>query len=1706
MDPLIVAQANEAIARTGNEVQAEAYQFVEQAQNRMMSDAAQFSHQVQSQASLVVGESHAREVQAQNQLAQSRQEIELILAQSRQEIELIRNQARGEVDHARNELERTRVDMMNVKKEAQMHIATLEGKVSELVQLNSSLTKRIEEQSQVVETLLKRVEEQSSIIASLRMSSVELDPNGAGLGVSSQVNSATAHFSIATPKGGKASDHGPSSRLQPAPPFNIPPNQDARSSAHNEMPLGTVGQPQGNWSGYPSSGMPRSQVELELLIGKIVSSQQTLNKTVSSVAHQSKKSSPPGSPSSSSSSSGSRGRGGGSRQGGRNTPKTDASQSPQSQSSQSNDPYKVEKSLMRVKHYDSLKLPSLPKNASEARSFRNAVFNAVCKLAKGDENPVFMWVQKCMSPRAKLDSSLPYPVLDRVLGSKLLELSKGTRFASQFQTVQEEAQKTCRQPKGRFLLWIVFEKYKMERDKGVALTQNHLLNLKMNGTDVRALEDFRQRYDYIWQALEIAERPSETAIKNLLFEQLKSHPKLQLAIDKYRNSSSNSSKRSSSWLYGKMIEVIEIHQLEENSANVEKSLVEMSHSSKPDKKVEAGVVKPKKDEKAEKEKEKAEKPKNTKKEGKEQPEKKEKGGKEQQESKQSKDVAAAANATKGAATVQAGVGHVIAGAVEAGVVKPKKDEKAEKEKEKAEKPKNAKKERKEQPEKREKGAGRNLISKKDLPESCVPFLDTAPEKLKFSTGGGIRNSSEAVRLRGEQSGDGIFYALPECPAALSLGQQVNEQGKGWVWFPNQLPFFIKPERLADVTFHCPESAKIYADRVVENVPILHERVECVAMPAEPASLSRDEPAEKVGPGGDDDEGYEPSIAGPDVVPGDPKEILELLGIDGPVEERDAVMKEGEEAPGIPKVKSNELIGPEKLVDFWEFDESKSAWKFVHNRPRKRLFAPVGKDCPFDAKEITAERLTEWKCRGGHVAFEWPRGNAGWKLPELVQFIKENNLFVAEPDGCALGIHMLLDRKDWHKHEGAKEAIQKELEGILANGTWSFDDVIPRAELMKRKEPCHIGRIMTILSIKHFESPSLRKLKARVVFRGDQIRDGDGNLAVLMDSKVCPAGMSAINGNLAFGAIKGNKTTQSDVVRAYLQSKLETKVPTYVELPSELVPEDMKHVVRPCVRLWRSLYGHPESGFHWNERFKSVMSQMNAVHLDDFPSNYWLPSFGLLLSLYVDDILVSGPTDRHAPFWEELRRHLEIDEPTDVNRALGRGHEFVRNGDTTTCTFEMTEFIDNACSMYEELSGRKLKPAPSPYVPEGSLTDDDWDNRGTLCHEASRVLMKVLWCARLSRPDLMKGIADLTRRLTVWARADDKRLHRLMSYLYGSKEFRLKGQIADPADKLYLCLYTDADHCSAQEDTKSSSGMYLTLEGPSSFWPLSWASKKQSATARSTTEAEMISLGSGLFSEAIPMQEYFECILQREVSLFSYQDNSAVIQIVETGYSAKLRHLKKVFKLNIGSIHEFFCENETALLLYIKTSLQRADPFTKPLPLQRLPPAQSCDTFRTATLPLLAKFGLEEQLSFKILKRGAPPLGGGEVVFSCPITKGIQPIELLNEGKVKRVRGVAYTTKVSPQFAARMVDSARAVLNDFLPDVWVYTDHCKGEACGNSPGYGISLVAETIARSLKSADACASLQDDEALGSPEAVGSHVAERLLAEINLDGVVQC
>ena len=78
-----------------------------------------------------------------------------------------------------------------------------------------------------------------------------------------------------------------------------------------------------------------------------------------------------------------------------------------------------------------------------------------------------------------------------------------------------------------------------------------------------------------------------------------------------------------------------------------------------------------------------------------------------------------------------------------------------------------------------------------------------------------------------------------------------------------------------------------------------------------------------------------------------------------------------------------------------------------------------------------------------------------------------------------------------------------------------------------------------------------------------------------------------------------------------------------------------------------------------------------------------------------------------------------------------------------------------------------------------------------------------------------------------------------------------------------------------------------------------------------------------------MQDLFEIVLNRPVDLTCQQDNASVIQLVHGGYSPKLRHLKKVHKINLSALYEVF-NSPDVMLQYIKSAMQLADPFTKAL--------------------------------------------------------------------------------------------------------------------------------------------------------------------------------
>ena len=134
---------------------------------------------------------------------------------------------------------------------------------------------------------------------------------------------------------------------------------------------------------------------------------------------------------------------------------------------------------------------------------------------------------------------------------------------------------------------------------------------------------------------------------------------------------------------------------------------------------------------------------------------------------------------------------------------------------------------------------------------------------------------------------------------------------------------------------------------------------------------------------------------------------------------------------------------------------------------------------------------------------------------------------------------------------------------------------------------------------------------------------------------------------------------------------------------------------------------------------------------------------------------------------------------------------------------------------------------------------------------------------------------------------------------------------------------------------SSKGGSHAAQGPNSWFPVSWLSKRQSDVSRSTTEAEAIRLARGVFDERFPNQEFLSKILGRKVPLRCKQDNTPTIQVIRNGHS--LRHISKTQKIDFNSLHNAFRKEDTAFE-YVRTDSQAADVFTKSLPGSKWMPA------------------------------------------------------------------------------------------------------------------------------------------------------------------------
>ena len=382
----------------------------------------------------------------------------------------------------------------------------------------------------------------------------------------------------------------------------------------------------------------------------------------------------------------------------------------------------------------------------------------------------------------------------------------------------------------------------------------------------------------------------------------------------------------------------------------------------------------------------------------------------------------------------------------------------------------------------------------------------------------------------------------------------------------------------------------------------------------------------------------------------------------------------------------------------------------------------------------------------------------------------------------------------------------------------------------------MAELLTLCGVKHIElEPHLQKWKGRIVYRGDYVTDASHNIVLFDDIATSPIALPSLNLKFWFGCRKGSTLTFSDAIQAFLQAKLEED--TWVVLPYELWTSDMRAKfdsnAKIAVKLLRSLYGHPLAGNFWQEHLAQKLRSLGGEEVPGHPSNwlFWFKRELLVLNIYVDDLSLAGKVELHQEFWELLRKHIKIEPETKIEdgaRILGRNHTIHRSPSETTVTLDMRAYAEQVVELYLELSGlerKKLRKVPMPCLLEASIADDDLAEEGELGSVAARILMKMLWLARLSRPDLYFITGRLATKVTRWTRWED--LFRAIGYLNGTVDLCLTASVSHDEEPSFH-VYTDAGFGSCPFTSKSTSGILTCVETGSSRFPVFWSSRKQSS--------------------------------------------------------------------------------------------------------------------------------------------------------------------------------------------------------------------------------------------------------------------------------------
>lgn len=380
----------------------------------------------------------------------------------------------------------------------------------------------------------------------------------------------------------------------------------------------------------------------------------------------------------------------------------------------------------------------------------------------------------------------------------------------------------------------------------------------------------------------------------------------------------------------------------------------------------------------------------------------------------------------------------------------------------------------------------------------------------------------------------------------------------------------------------------------------------------------------------------------------------------------------------------------------------------------------------------------------------------------------------------------------------------------------------------------------------------------------------------------------------------------DVQRAFLNAKLEEDI--YIRPPA-ILNLSLKY----CIKLNKALYGLKQASHQWFKELSKFLFSIGFINLLREKIIFVHKDIRkLILGIYVDDIIILAPNAEVKNwFTSKLSNKFPIHDRGLLSELLNvkitrTNNDFIYNQE---------DQINKLCDQFYIRSDDRIR---TPLI-SNDLIKKHENSESCNSEEYSSLIGSMLYIARITRPDILFPIIQLSQFRESPKLIHMKKLLRILIYLRNTAHY----QLTIFKSNLNLTVYSDANFAT-NYDYKSFEGL-LVMVGNSI---IKWSSHKMNLTAQSTDESEIVSANSSL-RELMYFKYLFEELKDKIIDLNDPQipilflDNTSSISFCEQGFGKRTKYLATKYIY----LHEQFLD-KSYLVKYVNTKENLADIFTK----------------------------------------------------------------------------------------------------------------------------------------------------------------------------------